>query len=356
MVFTTPTIRGLRERFPDAHLTYLVEPPAAPVVEHNSRLDEVIVVHRVRGLAGLRRDVTLGLRLSRARFDIAIDYHGGPRASFFTWMSGAPMRIGYAVAARSWMYTHRVPRARELRPRHSVENQWDLLAPLGFARPDPERFPVEMVTDERSAARVRERLNAQGVGPACSVILMHVSAGNPFRRWPLESFATVAASLVTSDSQRRVILTSGPSEGGARAQVIAEARKRAGISGGQRILDCGEFSLQELRILVDLAAVYIGGDSGPLHIAATSRVPIVGLFGPTLPVRSQPWRPDSMLTASIEVAGLPCRPCDQRRCEPGDFRCLTWIAPQQVVEAAERLLQRRQTAEPAVSQRITVAR
>jgi ADP-heptose:LPS heptosyltransferase len=103
-------------------------------------------------------------------------------------------------------------------------------------------------------------------------------------------------------------------------------------------LACGELSLSELRALVERAALYIGGDSGPLHIAATSRVPIVGLYGPTLPARSSPWRAELWRTESVEIQGLSCRPCDQRSCEPGDFRCLGWIQPRHVVDAAVRLL------------------
>jgi ADP-heptose:LPS heptosyltransferase len=75
-----------------------------------------------------------------------------------------------------------------------------------------------------------------------------------------------------------------------------------------------------------------------MHIAATSRVPIVSLFGPTLPVRSRPWRPAALAAAAVEVDGLECRPCDQRACAPGDFRCLGLITPAQVLDAAERLL------------------
>jgi ADP-heptose:LPS heptosyltransferase len=112
---------------------------------------------------------------------------------------------------------------------------------------------------------------------------------------------------------------------------------------------CGEISLAELRALLDRAALFIGGDSGPLHIAATTRVPIVGLYGPTLPVRSAPWRGPQWTTESVEVEGLACRPCDQRTCQPGDFRCLTGLAPRQVVEAAERALAaaRRTATRPA---------
>jgi ADP-heptose:LPS heptosyltransferase len=102
----------------------------------------------------------------------------------------------------------------------------------------------------------------------------------------------------------------------------------------------GEFSLAELRALLEDAALYIGGDSGPMHVAATSRVPMVSLYGPTLPVRSEPWRAPSLPMAAVDVQGLGCRPCDQRVCEPGDYRCLGGITPDAVVAVALPLLGR----------------
>jgi ADP-heptose:LPS heptosyltransferase len=77
-----------------------------------------------------------------------------------------------------------------------------------------------------------------------------------------------------------------------------------------------------------------------MHIASTTTVPIVGLYGPTLPVRSRPWRASQWPAEAAEVDGLPCRPCDQRVCEPGDFRCLMRLTPEQVIQAAERALER----------------
>ena len=81
VVFTTPAIRGLRHQFPDAHITYVVEPLAAPVVVNNPLLDEVLVVPRRLGAAGLGADLALVRRLRARRYDIAIDFHGGPRSS-----------------------------------------------------------------------------------------------------------------------------------------------------------------------------------------------------------------------------------------------------------------------------------
>ncbi len=339
VVFTTPAIHGLREHFPAAHITYIVESAAAPVVAGNPHLNEVIVTDGRGGLAGMRDDLALIRRLRKATYDMAIDFHGGPRSSLITWMSGAPVRVGYDVRGRGWMYTVRVPRPRHIRPRHAVLNQWDLLHAIGLPAPDARRMPVEMTADAASAAAVAVRLAGAGVRADDLLILIHVSAGNPFRRWPLERFATVAAALVRADPRRRVLVTSGPSEREAASTVIDQARALlTAADDAARVLACGELSLAEFRAAVDRAALYIGGDSGPLHIASTSAVPIVGLYGPTLPVRSAPWRAPDSISEAVEVGGLPCRPCDQRRCEPGDFRCLTWLAAEQVAAAAERAI------------------
>jgi ADP-heptose:LPS heptosyltransferase len=106
----------------------------------------------------------------------------------------------------------------------------------------------------------------------------------------------------------------------------------------QRVLEFGEFDLAELRALVGRSRLFIGGDSGPLHIAATTATPVVAIYGPTLPARSTPWRDPRYVAESVEVEGLACRPCDQRICAPGDYRCLTTLKPHDVVAAAERAL------------------
>jgi lipopolysaccharide heptosyltransferase II len=338
VVFTTPAIGALRRRFPAARLTYLVEPAAQPVVRHHPALDDIVVVERPRGLARLRYDAALARRLRRERFDLAIDFHGGPRSGFLTWASGAPERIGYALPGRRWCYTTRLPWTRSLvPPTHSVLNQWALLEPLGIEPPDRARDAVTMPLDPEAVAHVDRRLAAAGVDRSAAVIVLHVSAGNPFRRWPAAAFAAAAAALAAADGSRRIVITSGPSETAAAESVAAEARRIAGDRASQ-ILRTGEFDLAELRALVERAALYIGGDSGPLHIAATSRTPIVALFGPTLPERSMPWRDGAVGAIAVDGGALPCRPCHQRICVPGDFRCLSAISPTMVVTAAEELL------------------
>jgi len=196
---------------------------------------------------------------------------------------------------------------------------------------------VEMPEDEPAARHVQDRLARAGVDGGARLIVMHVSAGNPFRRWPREHFADVAATLAREDPARRIIITSGPSDEQAAASVADEARRRAGAAA-DAIVRCGEFDLAELRALLERAALYIGGDSGPLHIAATSPAPIVALFGPTLPERSMPWRDASLGAVAVDAGPLPCRPCHQRHCVPGDYRCLTRITLDQVLDAARAQL------------------
>jgi heptosyltransferase I len=348
VVFTTPIPRALKRRWPGAKISYLVEEAAAPVLAGNQLIDELIVVERRRGLRRIIDDVALAARLRRDRYDIVLDLHGGPRSSWLTLASGAAQRIGYAVRGRSWMYTTTVARPRELRARHSVVNQWDLLRAIhttpndapdhaAWAEADRTADAVEMPLDRQADARIERRLRDAGVGEDDDLIVAHVSAGNPFRRWPEPAFVALLTGLAQAARRRRIIVSSGPSDRDAARRITNAARDRL-REAADRIIDFGEFDLAELRALIGRSRVFIGGDTGPLHIAATTRTPVVGLYGPTLPARSAPWRDVTIPTWSLEVAGLPCRPCEQRVCAPGDFRCLTSLRPEDVIMAAEQAL------------------
>ncbi len=342
VVFTTPAIRALRRRFPAARLTYLVESASAPVVANNPHLSDVIVAPYARGWQRVRDDLTLARRLRRARFDTVVDFHGGPRSALLTWLTRAPVRVGYDVAGRHWMYNRVVHRPAELRARHSVENQWDLLAEIDETfrtLPDRTVDRVEMPVEAAARAAIDARMAAWRVA-ASRLIVVHVSAGNPFRRWPESSFAELVTNIVRARPDHVVVVTGGPSDRDAAARVMAASRGTLGPDAS-RVLDGEGLSLVELRALIDRAALFIGGDSGPLHVASTSDTPIVGLYGPTLPARSAPWRPDWIPSAAVDVGVLPCRPCEQRVCAPGDFRCLTHLPASTVQDAALRLLESR---------------
>lgn len=342
VILTTPAIRAIRGLLPQTHLTYLVEPHAAAAVSGNPHLDEVIVAPLLTGLPRLRADARLAWRLRRARYDAVIDFHGGPRSSLLAWASGAPRRIGYEASGRSWMYTERVSRPRVHRERHSVENQWDLVEALlpGLPRPSPDTDPVEMAGDPGADGRIAARLAAAGIAASEPLVVVHVGAGNEFRRWPEGAFAALVEKLVAAGPDRRIILTTGaaqaPTAGAIRLAAIAR-----GVAAPAVRVWC-DLDLGELRSLLGRARLFIGGDSGPAHVAATTPVPMVVLFGPTTPAVWGPWRPRGLVTEIVDVGALPCRPCDQRRCEPGDFRCLRGITPEEVAAAASRALAREQ--------------
>lgn len=348
VVFTTPIPRALKRRWPEARIAYLVEEAAAPVLAANPLIDDLIVIRRARGPRRMFDDIRLAARLRKDRYDVVIDLHGGPRSSWLTLATGAAQRIGYTVRGRSWMYTTTVPRPRELRPRHSVVNQWDLLRAIRRdpaaaaaadwpAIPDPALDPVEMPIDPRIDAQVERRLREAGVWSRHELIVAHVSAGNPFRRWPEPAFIRLLVRLAEGGSDRRVIVSSGPSDQDAALRITRAARAQLG-NAGHRLVEFGEFNLSELRALIGRSRLFIGGDTGPLHIAATTCTPVVALYGPTLPARSAPWRDPRVPSWSLEVAGLPCRPCEQRVCAPGDFRCLRTLRPEDVIAAAEEAL------------------
>ena len=189
VILTTPAVRALRHRYPDATILYVVESLAAPVIRSNPHVTETIVVEYRRGWRRVVDDVRLAWRLRRRRVDLAIDFHGGPRSSWMTWATRAPVRVGYDVPGRSWMYTRAVPRAPATTPRHSVLNQWDLLAAADAALarlPTPETDRVEMPAERPAIEKLGARLDALGVDRTGHLIIMHVSARNRFRRWPEE--------------------------------------------------------------------------------------------------------------------------------------------------------------------------
>jgi ADP-heptose:LPS heptosyltransferase len=217
-------------------------------------------------------------------------------------------------------------------------NQWDLLGPLDIGPADPAVDAVEMTAGAEAVAAAQVRLTRAGLLPGASLVVLHVSASNPFRRWPRPSFARVAAALAAADPTCRIMITAGPSEADAADAIAADAARLAGAAA-TAIVRCGEPTLEELEVIVRRARLFIGGDSGPLHVAATTSVPVVALFGPTLPARSMPWRSPALPAIALEPGPLPCRPCHQRSCVPGDFRCLTSITPDAVIAAARTLLE-----------------
>jgi heptosyltransferase-1 len=155
---------------------------------------------------------------------------------------------------------------------------------------------------------------------------LHIGAGNEFRDWGTENMAALTGRLIRHAGVKVVLV--GAERDGARAELIREKDPRSIFSLA------GKINLIELREVIARTELFVGPDSGPMHIAAATRTPIIALFGPTLPANFAPWGAKSTL---IEK-DLDCRPCKQRRCITEDFRCLRAITPDEVFPACLKYL------------------
>jgi ADP-heptose:LPS heptosyltransferase len=339
VVMTTPAVALLKEHFPGASLTYLVEEPFRRLVEGNPALDRVIAVQAKQGFgefAGLVRE------LRKERFDVLIDFHGGPRASWITFASGARLKIGYAIRTKGFLYDVRVPRAGDGgAPIHSVRNHVNLVRALGAEIADGDIPPLVLpAAKPEEAKRVAGIVRDAGAmaGPAsgsdaskgaAKLVVLHVGAGNKFRDWGTENIAELVKLLAGVPGVKVALI-------GAEGDRKTEDEVRRAAPDAVIPL-AGRLNLIEIRELIAQAALYVGPDSGPMHIAASTATPIVAYFGPTLPAVFAPWRPGGEKTIILEKA-LDCRPCRQRECITDDYRCLRTIAAAEVFAACNSLL------------------
>jgi lipopolysaccharide heptosyltransferase II len=325
---TTPAIAALKRALPRSSLTYVVEEPFRRLVEGNPDLGEVLVVPSHQGFISFLRFIR---RLRRERYDLAIDFHGGPRASRITWLSRARLKAGYELKHKGFLYDIRVPRSLQGAPVHSVANHLNLVKAAGIRIEEPWPPLSLPPAGKEEKERIDNFWADHGLSKA-EVVVLHIGAGNEFRDWGAENLAALADRLAGSPDVRVILV--GDVQDVSRAEDIRKTRP-------EKILSlAGKINLIELREVIALATLFVGPDSGPMHVAATTKTPIVALFGPTLPANFAPWRAEATL---IEKP-LDCRPCKQRQCLTGDFRCLRGITVDEVFTACMRYLQPKERA------------
>jgi ADP-heptose:LPS heptosyltransferase len=355
VILTTPAITLLKQAFPGASLTYLVEEPFRRLVEGNPHLDRVLAVPARQGTADLLRVIR---SIRRDRYDVLLDFHGGPRASWITLLGGARLKVGYAIKTKGFLYDIRVPRSGAAGPVHSVENHANLVRALGIdagiahSSAEISRGPSAAVMipgqnpgapaaapplclpepTEPEKERVATLLNENSVSPAKMVVL-HVGAGNRFRDWSADNLAALTGLLVR-EGRARVALVGAAGDRPVEERILAAL----GPPPSSVLSFCGRLNLMETRELIRRAALFAGPDSGPMHLAASTSTPIVAWFGPTLPENFAPWRPQDKGDIVLLERSLACRPCEQRTCLTADYRCLQTITPGDVFEACRRFL------------------
>jgi len=323
IVHALPTVAALRRRFPSARITWLVKREWAAVLEGNPHLDAVLALDL------LPKDWPAAWRAVRAgRFDTVLDLQGLLRSALLGWISGAPVRIGFANGREGspWFYTERVP-VPSL-SMHAVDRYLITAKYLGAdpGEVKPSDFPLPH--DAQAEARIEVLLAAAGVQAGATLVAINPSARWDTKQWPSESFATVGDRL-QQNGAARVVLIGGRDERHVGKQVM-RAMRTAPIDL------MGQTTLKELIALLRRARLLVTNDSGPMHLAAAVGTPVIALFGPTDPARTGPYGAGHTVLRS----GVPCSPCFSRRCTNAiELECLTSIRPENVIEAAMRLLE-----------------
>ncbi|MBN1272016.1 MAG: glycosyltransferase family 9 protein [Candidatus Aminicenantes bacterium] len=313
---TTPSISALKNACPGTSLFYVVEEPYRELVEGNPHLDEIFVIDKTRGNKEFFRIIR---RIRKNKFDAVIDFHGGPRAALITLLSRAKWKVGYQTKCKSYIYHFTIPRSSDTGPIHSVKNHINLTGLLGADTDTipPLRLPPSNI---RAESKVEEYLKEMESEEKRNVVI-HISAGNRFRDWGTEKISRLI-SLLGRLSRVRIALIGDNNDRQTEAKIL----KTTSLSLDSFV---GKLNLKELQELISHAALFVGADSGPMHIAAAVSTPIVALFGPTIPAHFGPWK----ARATIIEKTMDCRPCKQKSCVHGDFRCLRDISPDEVYEA-----------------------
>jgi len=261
---TMPLACAVRDHWPQAHITWVVEKGAAPLVEACDAIDRVIVLPK-RFATSPKTLVWLRRELRRECFDLALDPQGLTKSGIVAWLSGAARRIGFArPAAREinpWLQTELVAS----RNAHRVQRYLELLGPLGIKRPSV-RFGLSVPSaPEEKASALANRLELQR-----GFVVLNPGAGWDSKRWPIERYADVARHL-SSHGIASLVTWGGEQEREWAESIVAQSHGAAMLAPPT--------SLLELAAILRRARLFVGSDTGPLHLAAAVGTRCVALFG-----------------------------------------------------------------------------
>ncbi|MBN1465292.1 glycosyltransferase family 9 protein [candidate division KSB1 bacterium] len=303
VILTTPAVHALRQAYPDASITYLVEAPYSELLRHHPDIDELLVVRKNDGKAMRRLFTTL----LTTRFDIAIDLFCNPRSAILTWCSGARLRIGGDFRGRRVLYSRRIP-LDDIR-RTAVDFHLNYLAPLKINYEKVEPF-IQITEEEKEWARAYLRKNRYDL--ARPIIGLHPGATWPAKQWLPDRFAKLADRI--SDANGQVLFTMGPNETRLLQSVVNMCSFAARMP---EVL-----TLRQLAAVVHCLHAYVSNDCGPLHLAPAVGTPVIGIFGPGTPEIWFPYRAD--LGHRLVFHTLDCSRCNRDFCEKLDcMRAIT---------------------------------
>ena len=307
IIHTLPSLAAIRKALPDSEISWVVERRASEILEDNPILDRLIVVDTKALRRGLMSGETLRaprqqLRLLRASaFDLALDFQGLLKSSLAARLSRAHRVYGFArdalrEPASRFLVHQTVPIPAGL---HVIRNNLALVeSAVNIPVPDdPADFEFPIAT-----SRTHE-LEAAEAARGTPYVILNPGAGWPTKLWSADKFGLLADQL-WNRYRLYSLVTYGPGEAGLADKVLL-----ASSSGKTRAV-C--LSLKGFFALAKGAQVYVGGDTGPTHLAVAARTPVVGLFGPTEWWRNGSPNPDDIC---VERTDIDCRvDCHRRAC------------------------------------------
>ncbi|GJM25000.1 MAG: lipopolysaccharide heptosyltransferase I [Phycisphaerae bacterium] len=304
IVHALPVLHGLRRRFPDAHLAWMVASPFIPLVANHPDVDEIIEFDRKRLArwyfhpAAFRAFRNFTRQLKAGQFDLVVDLQGLFRSGYFTWATGAKRRVGFADARElaPMFYNKRLPKRSA--DEHAVEHNYRVAEALGFTRVKPT---IDLAITDEERSRARAILDGIGIAEGTAFAAILPSARWETKQWLPERFSELIDRIAKDRGMQSVVM-GAPDERELCGRIVNQcASSPVDISGTT--------NLRELAAIIEKAAVVICHDSGPMHLAAALDRPMVSILGPTNPLRTGPYGHQE----SVVRRELDCSPCYLKR-------------------------------------------
>jgi len=326
-VMSIPALRAIRGRWPKAEIVILARPWVADLYRGQGYADRLLIYENKGKHKGFWGRERLVRALRQEKFDVAVLFQNAFDAAWIAWRARIPERIGYARHARSWLLTQAIATpVKGEAPAHEAYDYLELLCRAGWLERLPRIDEISIAVFEEDRQKAQERLLAAGVRKN-SVRIAFASGAvyGSAKCWEPERYAGLADRLIAA-FDADVILFGAPQESGMAARIAGAMSHRAfNLVGATRI--------GELPALLSSCRLFIGNDSGAMHVAGAVGVPVIGIFGPTDPEGTRPMTPQFTLIREP----VDCSPCFLRKC-PIDHRCMTRISVERVFEAARSVL------------------
>ncbi len=337
IVRTLPAVHALRERYPRAYISWVVEEKARDILLYQPEIDEVIVFQRKRWGKGILNPLTFARTIREVyqfikelrdkRHNVALDFHGILKSGLISYLSGARERVGYERGfCKEWNHLFN---NRRVSPRSKRISRFERnFALIGFMGVGGVRGGMRLHVSREDVDYVDQFLGKRDQEVSGPLIAIHpgTSPTTPYKRWPPERYGELADRLV-DELGASVLFTWGPGE----KPVVDEVRARMRRDS---IVAPETASLRQLAALFRRCSLYIGGDTGPMHIASLVGTPVVGIFGPTDPIVNAPYEGTPHIVVRKNV---PCSPCRNTGCKHRE--CMKTVSTQDVFGAAKALLQ-----------------